>query len=161
MRYTTRVDDAALGDLPVSAEYDGVGIAEAPELETLYGRGFSREQRALIDQDELRVFDRYTPQFSFYCTETRVLEGPLGEAVVFRYLYRKAKVSRDAFEKHLQGEHAQLCVEAANTLGALRWALNTTIDAPPATSRLKRSTNAGSRQSTTPQKRLPRRRRLG
>ena len=82
-----------------------------PELETFYGGGFSPEQRALIDQDELRVFDRYTPQFSFYCTETRLLEGPLGEAVVFRFLHHKADVSRDAFEKHLQGEHAHLCAD--------------------------------------------------
>ena len=131
VRYTTRVDDPALGDLPVSTEYDGVSVAEAPELDTLYGRGFSPEQRALIDQDELRVFDRYTPQFSFYCTEWRVVAGPLGEAVVFRFLRRKADVLRDEFEEHLQGEHAQRCAEAANTLGALRWALNMTIDAPP------------------------------
>jgi len=131
VRYTTRVDDPALGDLPVSSEYDGVGVAEAPELGTLYGRGFSPAQRALIDQDELRVFDRYTPQFSFYCTATRVLAGPLGEAVIFRFLRRKADVSRDAFEQLLQGEHARRCAKAADTLAALRWVLNMTIDAPP------------------------------
>jgi hypothetical protein len=131
VRYTTRVDDPALGDLSVSSEYDGVSVVEAPEIDTLYGRGFSPEQRALIDQDELRVFDRHTPQFSFYCTATRVLAGPLGEAAIFRFLRRKADVSRDAFERHLQGEHARLCAEAADTLGAQRWVLNMTIDAPP------------------------------
>ena len=131
MRYTTRVDDPALGELPVSSEHDGVSVAEAPELATFQGKGFTPEQRALIDQDELRVFDRYTPEFSFYCTETRVLDGPLGEAVVFRFLHRKADVSREAFEAHLKGEHARLCAEAAATLGAQRWALNSTLDAPP------------------------------
>jgi hypothetical protein len=131
MRYTTRVDDPTLGDLPVSTAHDGVSVAEAPELDTFYGKGFSPEQRVLIDQDELRVFDRYTPRFSFYCTETRLLDGPLGEAVVFRFLRRQAQVSRAAFEQHLKGEHARLCAQAAASLGALRWALNTTIDAPP------------------------------
>jgi hypothetical protein len=131
MRYTIRVDDPALGDLPVSAEHDGVGVAQAPKLDTLYGRGFSPEQRALVDQDELRVFDRHTPRFSFYCTETRWLDGPLGEAAIFRFLHRKAGVSRDAFDAHLQSERAHLCAEVANSLGALRWALNTTIAAPP------------------------------
>jgi len=131
MRYTTRVDDPTLGDLPVSTAHDGVSVAEAPVLDTFYGKGFSPEQRVLIDQDELRVFDRYTPQFSFYCSETRLLDGPLGEAVIFRFLHRPADISRPAFEAHLKGEHARLCAQAATTLGALRWALNTTIDAPP------------------------------
>ena len=131
MRYTTRVQDPALGELPVSTEHDGVSVAQAPELDTFYGKGFSPEQRALIDQDELRVFDRYTPEFSFYCTESRVLDGPLGEAAVFRFLRRKAVVARDAFEQHLKGEHARLCEETAAALRAQRWALNSTVDTPP------------------------------
>ncbi|CAN7550217.1 EthD domain-containing protein [Phenylobacterium sp. LjRoot219] len=131
MRYTTRVDDPALADLPVSTAHDGVSVAEAPELATFQGKGFSPEQRVLIDQDELRVFDRYTPEFSFYCTETRVLDGPVGEAAVFRFLRRRADVSREAFDAHLKGEFARLCKEAADTLGAQRWALNSTLDAPP------------------------------
>lgn len=131
MRYTTRVEDPSLGDLPVSKEHDGVSVAEAPVLDTFYGRGFSPEQRKLIDQDELRVFDRYTPEFSFYCSETRPVDGKVGEAAVFRFLRRKTDVSREAFEAHLQGEYARLCKEWAGTLGVQRWALNTTIDTPP------------------------------
>jgi len=131
LRYTTRVDDPTLGELPVSTEHDGVSVAQAPELDTFYGRGFSPEQRKLIDQDELRVFDRYTPEFSFYCSESRMFDGPLGEAAVFRFLRRKADVSRDGFEQHLKGEHARLCAEMAVTLRAQRWALNMTVDTPP------------------------------
>jgi hypothetical protein len=132
MRYTTRVDDPSLGNLPVSTEHDGVSVAEAPVLDTFYGRGFSPEQRELIDKDELRVFDRYTPRFSFYCTETRALDGPVGEAAVFRFLLRKAGVARDAFDQYLKGEYGRQCAESAATLGAQRWALNSSIDAPPA-----------------------------
>src|SRR5246127_1370152 len=131
MRYTTRVDDPALGDLPVSTAHDGVSVAEAPVLDTFYGRGFTPEQRTLIDQDELRVFDRYTPEFSFYCSETRPVDGPVGEAAIFRFLRRKPEVSREAFEAHLRGAYARLCAEAADGLGAQRWALNSTIDNPP------------------------------
>jgi hypothetical protein len=131
MRYTTRVNDSSLGDLPVSTEHDGVSVAEAPVLDTFYGKGFSPEQRVLIDQDELRVFDRYTPEFSFWCTETRVVDGPVGEAAVFRFLRRKADVSREVFENHLKSEYAGLCENAASALGAQRWALNTTVDGPP------------------------------
>ena len=131
MRYTTRVDDPALGDLPVSTAHDGVSVAEAPVLDTFYGRGFTPEQRAQIDQDELRVFDRYTPEFSFYASETRVLDGAVGEAAVFRFLRRRPDVSREAFEAHLKGEYAESCAGVAGKLGAQRWALNSTIDTPP------------------------------
>jgi len=131
LRYTTRVDDQRLGQLPVSSEHDGVSVAQAPELETFYGKGFTPEQRKLIDQDELRVFDRYTPEFSFYCTEARLFDGPLGEAAVFRFLRRRADVSHEAFERYLKGEHARLCAEAAATLRAQRWALNSVVDTPP------------------------------
>ena len=131
MRYTTRVDDPALGDLPVSTEHDGVSVAEAPVLDTFYGKGFTPEQRALIDQDELRVFDRYTPEFSFWCTETRAVDGVPGEAAVFRFLARRPDVSRAAFDAHLQGDYAKLCATAAGALGVQRWALNTTVDGPP------------------------------
>lgn len=131
MRYTTRVDDPALGDLPVSTAHDGVSVAEAPLLETFQGKGFSPEQRALIDQDELRVFDRYTPEFSFYATETRPVDGPVGEAAVFRFLRRKPEIPREAFDAHLQDAYARLCVDLAGDLGVQRWALNSTIDTPP------------------------------
>lgn len=130
MRYTTRVDDPSLGDLPVSKEHDGVSVAEAQDLNTFLGKGFTPEQRALIDQDELRVFDRYTPEFSFYCTETRILDGPVGEAAVFRFMKRRQGVSRDAFEAALMEDRAGPC-EAAGTNKVIRWALNFTIEPPP------------------------------
>jgi len=131
MRYTTRIDDPALGDLPVSQEHDGVSVSEAPVLDTFYGKGFSKEQRALIDQDELRVFDRYTPEFSFYCTEKRAVDGPLGEAVVFRFLLRKPNLSRDDFDAYLKEKHSDLAAKLAGDLGVTRWAINFSIEAPP------------------------------
>jgi len=131
MRYTTRVDDPIAANLPVSTAHDGVSVAEAPVLDTFYGKGFTTEQRALIDKDELRVFDRYTPEFSFWCTETRFVDGPVGEAAIFRFLPRKKDVSRAAFDTHLKAEHGRLCAKSAPALHAQRWALNSTVDGPP------------------------------
>src|SRR5689334_24786608 len=124
MRYTTRVDDPALADLPVSQAHDGVSVAEAPVLDTFYGKGFTPEQRALIDQDELRVFDRLTPEFSFWATEARMVDGPVGEAAVFRFLKRRPEVSREAYDAFLQGERAEQCKGLVKALGVQRWALN-------------------------------------
>ncbi|MEJ5978161.1 EthD domain-containing protein [Novosphingobium sp. PS1R-30] len=131
MRYTTRVDDPRVAQLPVSTEHDGVSVAEAPVLDTFYGKGFSKEQRALIDEDELRVFDRYTPEFSFWAQETRFVDGKVGEAAIFRFLKRKQGVSRERFDGFLQGEYGQLAAELAPALGVQRWALNSTVDGPP------------------------------
>jgi hypothetical protein len=131
LRYTTRVDGPVVAGLNVSTAHDGVSVAEAPELGTLTGKDFSPEQRALIDLDELRVFDRYTPQFSFYCRESRVFGGPLGEAAIFRFLPRAAHVSRETFDEYLQGQYARECAESATALVVKRWALNLTVEAPP------------------------------
>jgi hypothetical protein len=131
MRYTTRVDDPRADDLPVSKAHDGVSVAEAPVLDTFYGRGFSKEQRALIDQDELRVFDRYTPEFSFWAKESRAVDGPVGEAAVFRFLPRKTDVSREDYDRYLRDDYGKLCAEVAGALGVQRWAMNSTVDGPP------------------------------
>ena len=131
MRYTTRVDGPVVEGLPVSHEHDGVSVAEAPVLDTFYGRGFSPDQRGLIDQDELRVFDRYTPEFSFWARETRPVDGPLGEAAIFRFLRRRDDVSRAEYDAHLTGAYAQLCAASAKAIGAQRWAMNDTVDGPP------------------------------
>jgi hypothetical protein len=131
MRYTTRVDDPRVARLAVSTVHDGVSVAEAPVLDTFYGKGFSQEQRALIDQDELRVFDRYTPEFSFWAKDCRAVDGPVGEAAIFRFLPRKAGVAREVFDRFLESEYGKLCAEVSGALGAQRWALNLTVDGPP------------------------------
>lgn len=131
MRYTTRVDDPRIAGLPVSTAHDGVSVAEAPVLDTFLGKGFTTEQRVLIDEDELRVFDRYTPEFSFWAKESRSIDGPVGEAAIFRFLPRKADIPRDRFDDYLQGPYGQLCKEVSEALGAQRWAMNSTVTGPP------------------------------
>jgi hypothetical protein len=129
MRYCVRVDDPRFAALSVSAEHDGVCVAQAHDLDTLRGEGFLPDQRAQIDADELRVFDRYTPEFTFWCTENTIQDGSLGEAAVFRFLARRPEVSRAVFDEHLEKACRQ--AGAANTSACQRWALNSTIEPPP------------------------------
>jgi len=94
MRYCNRID----ADIPgLSSAHDGVAIAVGPSLAALNGSGFSAADRALIDHDELRVFDMLTPNFTFYCAGDVVRDGPLGEVALFRFLARRPGISAEVF----------------------------------------------------------------
>ena len=96
-------------DLPgMSMAHDGVAVACSDNLELLQGGGFTTKERARIQQDELRVFERLTPECSFHCTEKPVRDGIVGEAAVFRFLARLPDVPRVAFTERLTGEHARV-----------------------------------------------------
>lgn len=133
MRYCNRIDDAEVAGMPgISTAHDGVSVASSPTLDALNGGGFSKDERALIDQDELRVFDRLTPDFSFFCTEQLLRNGPPLEIGVFRFVPRKPGMSREAFAERWQGKHADIAVEVADALGNVnRYAQNLSIDQPP------------------------------
>lgn len=136
MRYCNRIDSPMLDgeaiDLPgVSTAHDGVAIAGGESLEGLNGTGFSDEDRAKIDQDELRVFDMLTPNFTYYCTETPILEGALGEAAVFSFLARKPGASHEEFDARWCGEHRQAAHEAIDALGTMtRYVHNRPVHQP-------------------------------
>jgi hypothetical protein len=136
-RYCNRVDAPKVGgsavNLPgITTAHDGVAIAFNDTVEVLQGGVFNTNQRALIDCDELRVFDRLTPDFSFYCTETMVREGNMGEACVFRFLFRKPELSRVAFKERMVGEHARVARETIGPHGkVVRYALNAPLHRSP------------------------------
>ena len=65
-------------------------------------------QRALIQQDELRVFNRLTPDFAYYSTETPVRDGKLGQAAIFRFLVRKAGRAANYAQGAPDGNHARI-----------------------------------------------------
>jgi hypothetical protein len=94
MRYCNRAEL----DLPgISQAHDGVAVAAGGTLEGLNGTGFTEADRARIEADELRVFDMPTPHFTYYCREEMLLEGPLGEAAVWRFLKRRPDLTREQF----------------------------------------------------------------
>jgi len=134
--YCNRIDRPVLHGRPVelpgvSQDHDGVALGMSGTVETLQGGGFSKEERALIDKDELRVFDMLTPNFSFYCTETVLKDGKFGEYGVFRFLARKPALAREAFEMRLNGKHADIARNVIEGLGSVtRYAINRLIHDP-------------------------------
>lgn len=115
MRYCNRVDDA---DVPgLSTEHDGVSVAGSQTLEALNGAGFTPEDRARIDEDELRVFDMLTPNFTFYCEEQLVVPGTTGDAAVFSFLARRPEMSHAEFDARWAGSHAEIAADAFASLG--------------------------------------------
>jgi hypothetical protein len=103
LRYCNRLDEPKLDgepvDLPMlSTEHDGVAIAGSPTLEGISGAGFTPEDRERIDEDELRVFDMLTPNFTFFTQETVLKDGRLGDAALFHFLPRAKEMSREEFD---------------------------------------------------------------
>ncbi len=116
MRYCNRADTSLPG---ISAAHDGVAVAASSSLKGLNGAGFSDADRALIDQDELRVFDMLTPNFTYYCEENPILEGAPGEAAVFSFLARKPEMSHAEFDARWNGKHAEIADGAVAALGTM------------------------------------------
>lgn len=132
--YCNRIDQPRLEGRPVevpglSHAHDGVAVGVSPTVETLKGGGFSKEERALIDQDELRVFDMLTPEFSYYCTETVLKPGKYGEYGLIRFLARKPELSPEAFRQWFEGEFAD-AARAATDASVVRHALDTPTHGP-------------------------------
>jgi hypothetical protein len=94
MRYCNRAELAAPG---LSLGHDGVAVCGGSRLEALNGTGFAAADRARIDADERRVFDMLTPNFTFYCEEEVVRDGPLGECALFRFVAPRGGMPADAF----------------------------------------------------------------
>ena len=129
MRYCTRID--AQGMPGISTEHDGVSVAGSPTLEGLNGSGFTVEDRERIDEDERRVFDMLTPNFTWFCDERLWRGGPPGEAAVFTFLKRKPELSREAFLDWFGGANGEAVGEALAGLPSVsRYANNLPLGEP-------------------------------
>jgi uncharacterized protein (TIGR02118 family) len=124
MRYCNRIDTELPG---FSAAHDGVAVAASDCLDGLTGAGFSDADRALIDHDERRVFDMLTPNFTWYCEEVPLLDGPLGEVAAFSFLARKPGMTHAEFDARWSGAHAKV---ARETTGMTRYVHNRPIHDP-------------------------------
>jgi hypothetical protein len=136
MRYTNRFDmaDGRPVTLPdwISRDYDGVSTAAALTAQTFDGSGFTTDQRAQIDEDEIRVFADYTPKFSFYSKETLVTGEEPGGACLFAFLVRPAGMGVDPFMLRWHREHAAKAQALIGAEGIVRYAHNRPHVAPPA-----------------------------
>jgi EthD domain-containing protein len=137
-RYCNRIDAAPpceqdIDLVPLSTDFDGVAIACSDNLELLQGGAFTTEQFASILDDERRVFDRPTAESSFYCVESPMRDGPIGEAVLFMFLARQPAVSRMAFKDWLLAQHANVARHLAERQSAVtRYTCNLPLHVPPA-----------------------------
>jgi EthD domain len=125
MRYTNRIepgeDEPALPDW-LSRDYDGVSAAAALTAETFDGSGFTADQRAQIDTDEMRVFADLTPNYSFYCKETLAQGQPQpGGAAVFAFLVRASGMALDPFIMRWHREHAALAKPSPGGIVRSSW----------------------------------------
>ncbi len=129
MRYCNRLEAPGLPG--ISEAHDGVAIAAGDNLDALNGAGFSAADREKIDEDELRVFDMLTPDFTFYCTEAVLRDGNPGEAALFRFLARKPEATRDDFDLRFGGSHAELAEKTIGPLAAVtRYVHNRPVHEP-------------------------------
>ena len=134
--YCNRVREPALNgallQLPgVARDYDGVAVVSGPSANGFGDRDLSPEDRAKIDQDELRVFSTTTPNFAFHCKEVLVEGGRAGRAAVIRFLTRKAGTPREKFLAHWSETHAAIGKRAAEAGAVLRYVHNDLTKSPP------------------------------
>ena len=136
LRYCNRIDlpmlDGKPVDLPMlTTAHDGVAIAASPTLEGISGAGFTPADRALIDEDELRVFDMLTPNFTFFTQETVLNDGKLGEAALYHFLPRAQGLSRAEFDTRYREGHAAAAIPLLDAIpGLSRAALNHPVNDP-------------------------------
>jgi hypothetical protein len=128
-RYCNRIDEVTHG---VSTAHDGVAVCLSDNIEVLQFGCFNKKQRALVDCDELRVFDRLTGDFSWHCVEEPVREGVAEEAAVFRFLVGKPEMARVDFRDRLLTKHAQVARDTIAPLSAItRYIHNMPLHEPP------------------------------
>ena len=134
--YCSRVLEPRLDGQPfdppgAARDYDGVAFAAGPSLEAVSPR-MQPELRAKVDEDELRVFATYTPEFSFRCQEVLVHGGAPGGAAVVRFLARKPGSSPDDFLAHWNGPYAEGAQRAADASGSVtRYVHDRLVQPPP------------------------------
>ena len=135
--YCARIPSPMLDGVPfdppsASRDHDGVGIIAAPSAEALLFEQ-APEDRAMVDADELRVFEVPVRDFSFHCRETLVHGGAPGAVVVIRFLARKPGSSAEEFEARWRDEHGTIAVRAADSAGTVGRYVHNCLTAPPPT----------------------------
>jgi len=136
LRYCNRIDQPMIDGKPVelpqlSVAHDGVAVAASPSFAGIKGGGFTPEDQAKIDEDEHRVFDMLTPNFTYFATELVVKQGPLGKAALFHFLPRALGMTGQQFAEYYRDRHAGVASrETVHVEGLTRAVLNFPVHEP-------------------------------
>jgi hypothetical protein len=124
--------DGAPLNPPLAADYDGVAVIASKSADFFGDNAMPRDVRDKIDQDERRVFDTLTPNFSFLSEEVLVHGGEFGKGAVIRFLSRKRGSSPQEFHARLAAAHAELALKTIGTAGTVtRYVHNRLTSDPP------------------------------
>lgn len=125
------VDGQAQDPYEATQEYDGAAVISCGSAESLRAK-MDPEVREKIAEDERRVFSTQVDRFSFRCKEALVWGSAPTEAVVIRFLVRKAGTTRNGFLAHWGARHADIARRAAEISGSVRrYVHNRLIEEPP------------------------------
>lgn len=106
-------------------EYDGAASSEYHSPEARQENRADTEYHAIMQHDELQVFDRLIDECSFVADHTVVTGSGVGPYKILRYLRRASEVSNDAFGRMWREVYARDIQEALP--GAVGYAQNATL----------------------------------
>lgn len=103
-----------------SNDHAGVALLTMTELAVSRPSEDSAEVRERLRPDEVRVFGDVVSKWSLYTEEVVLMDGPAENICVMLFLKRGKTISKEAFERHCAGAHADLVLKQARACPVLR-----------------------------------------
>lgn len=114
----------------LSDEYDGMGLFPLKGLHSIPVIA-SNLKRDYIKADELRFFTMNSEDFSMYCAEDVLRNGPETKAVVVQFLRRNSSLAPQDFITQWREASAELLEKSSFGGSVSRYIQNTVIALPP------------------------------
>lgn len=119
VQHCTKVEDTPA--IPGSANrHAGVALLTMSELAVSRPSEDSPEIREYLRPDEVRVFGDVVSKWSLYTEEIVLKDGPPENVCVMLFLKRKAGLSREEFDHHCAGIHAESVLALGRVVPTLR-----------------------------------------
>lgn len=103
-----------------SNAHAGVALLTMTELLVSKPSEDRQEIRERLRPDEVRVFGDVVSKWSLYTEEVVLKDGPPDNICVMLFLKRRQSISREEFDRHCAGPHADLMLKEAQTCPVLR-----------------------------------------
>ena len=119
VQHCTKLQDTPM--IPGSSNgHAGVALLTMTELLVSKPSEDSQEVRERLRPDEVRVFGDVVSKWSLYTEEVVLLDGPPENICVMLFLKRRKNMSREAFDRHCAGAHADLILKQGRVCPVLR-----------------------------------------